>query len=301
MLSFERLRALHAIAVHGSVSRAAKALHVTNSAISQQIAKLEEQVGESLLERSGRGVKLTDAAALLVSHTGQMLSILEGAEAELDEHRETIVGELKVAAFSTAIRGLAPHAFRLLQKSHLKLTVILVEREPQGALALLERGDVDMVVATDWLNAPLPLGRGLSKVPLMEDVADIAVPLGHRLASRKEVNLADLAHEEWVAWHRGSICHDWLVHTLRASGHEPHVSHMVEEHATQLALVAAGCGVCVIPRLGRDPTPKRVKIVPVKPALRRHVFAVWRDGNTRRRAIAVAIEAFRAAVALAVC
>src|SRR5271165_5212019 len=125
MLSFDRLRSLHAVARHGSVFAAADALHVTNSAISQQIAKLESELGEPLLERNGRGVKLTDSALLLVSHTEQLLSVMERAEAEFDARRDAIAGQVSVAAFSTAIRGLAPGALRYLKKTHPQLNVIL--------------------------------------------------------------------------------------------------------------------------------------------------------------------------------
>jgi len=295
MLSFDRLRTLHAVAVHGSVNAAASVLHVTNSAVSQQIAKLEEELGEPLLERNGRGVKLTDSAALLVGHTEKVLALMERAEAEFDAQRDAVSGEITVAVFSTGMRGLAPHALRLLTTAHPNLGVTLKEREPQTALSLLIRGQVDLVVATDWENAPLPFVEGLSRQPLLDDIADIAVPARHRLASRKVVDLDDLAQEEWVSWHDGSICHDWLVHTLRSRGHELLVSHMAAEHATQLALVAAGLGVCVIPRLGRDPLPQHVRIITVHPALVRHVYALWRKESTRRRAIAAAVEAFQAA------
>ena len=293
MLSFDRLRSLHAVAKHGSVVAAADALHVTNSAISQQIAKLENELGEPLLERSGRGVKLTDSASLLVSHTEQLLVVMERAEAEFDARRDAIVGQVSVAAFSTAIRGLAPVALRYLEKVHPQLKVVLNEREPQLAMSLLTRGDVDVVIATDWINAPLPSVQGLSKTTLMDDIADIALPIGHKLASRKEIKLDDLALDPWVTWHDGSICHDWLLHTLRSCGREPIVSHKANEHASQLALVAAGFGVCVIPRLGRDPLPPNLRIVAVRPALTRHVYALWREESTRRRAIAVTIEAFK--------
>jgi DNA-binding transcriptional LysR family regulator len=90
MLSFERLRILHAVATYGSVNARASALHVTNSA--QQIAKLESELGQPLLERNGRGVRLTDAAAVLASNAQQMLALMDRAEVEFDEHREIISG-----------------------------------------------------------------------------------------------------------------------------------------------------------------------------------------------------------------
>ena len=105
MLNFERLRTLHAVASHGSVNAAASALHVTSSAVSQQIAKLESELGQSLLERNGRGVRVTDAAAALVAHTQRMLTLMENAEADFEAKRDSIFGRITVAAFPTAARG----------------------------------------------------------------------------------------------------------------------------------------------------------------------------------------------------
>jgi DNA-binding transcriptional LysR family regulator len=308
MINFERLRTLHAVAAHGSVNAAATALHVTNSAISQQIAKLEIELGQSLLEPNGRGVRLTDAAAMLVGRTQQILSLMESAEAEFDAQRGTVFGQITVAAFPTAARGLAPHALRTLRDTCPQLRVVLIEQEPREAVALLIRGDCELVITQDWENAPLPQLQYLSKAQLLDDIADIALPASHPMSRREIVDLDDLRSEQWITWGQGpaisdahipaSWCRDWLVHTLRSRGHEPVVAHTACEHATQLALVAAGLGVCVIPRLGRDPLPRGVRIVAVRPTLRRQVYALWRSASTRRSAIGVTVEAFRAAASV---
>jgi DNA-binding transcriptional LysR family regulator len=156
---------------------------------------------------------------------------------------------------------------------------------------LLVRGDVDLVIAQDWANAPLALPEGLAKAPLLDDVADIALPARHRLAARDSIALADLAGEPWISWPQGSICHDWLLHTLRTAGREPVIRHTAAEGATQLALVGAGLGAAVVPRLGRGPLPDGVRIVGVTPALHRHVYAIWRVDATRRVSIGAAVEA----------
>ena len=108
------------------------------------------------------------------------------------------------------------------------------------------------------------------------------------------VDLDDLRFDRWITWGpTGSALSDmhlpsrwwdrWLAYTLRSRGHEPVIAHTVCEHAPQLALIAAGLGVCVIPRLGRDPLPRGVRIVAVRPTLRRHVYPLWRTANTRRK------------------
>src|SRR6187200_884544 len=118
MLNVDRLRALHAVAAQGSILAAADALHVTTSAVSQQLAKLEREVGRPLLEKRGRGVTLTDTGRRLVAHAEQVLSMLEQAEAELEASREVVGGRLQIAAFATSVRGLAPQALLSLRQAY---------------------------------------------------------------------------------------------------------------------------------------------------------------------------------------
>jgi DNA-binding transcriptional LysR family regulator len=295
MLNLDRLRSLHAIGAYGSLNAAADALNVTASAISQQIAKLEREVGEPLLERRGRGVTLTDAGLVLTGHAERAFSVLRQAEAELDARRATVSGDVTVGAFATAVRGLAPGALRALSREHPQLRVRLEELEPAEAVVLLERGDIDIALAQDWQNSPLPYSEDLQRAPVYDDVADIALPRDHAFASSETVALADLASDAWISWQSGSICHDWLMHTLRAQGREPRIQHHALEYATQLSLVGAGLGVAVLPRLGRGGVPDDVRIVPVTPALTRHVYALWRADAARRTAILATVAAFRRA------
>src|SRR5687768_7651594 len=134
MLNLDRLRALHAVSTHGSIIAAAETLNVTTSAVSQQLAKLELETGQQLLERHGRGVRLTDAAAALVSRTHRVLSLLEEAEAELEGADTAVAGQLTMAAFATAARGLAPLAIRGLLKQYPQLSVTFHEQEPHHSI-----------------------------------------------------------------------------------------------------------------------------------------------------------------------
>ncbi|MGP3967728.1 LysR family transcriptional regulator [Streptomyces sp. 6N223] len=295
MLSLDRLRVLHAVHSHGSVTGAALALHVTTSAVSQQLAKLERETGQRLLMKNGRGVRLTDAGRLLAEHAERILCEVERARADLEAHRGQAVGELPLGAFASAARGLLPRALAALHAEHPRLRVPMREAEPDDAVAALVRGDIDLAVVLDWYNRPLALPGGLAKAPLFDDVADIAMPAGHPLAGRDEVDLEDFAGDPWVSWPPGAICHDWLMLTLRGKGIEPRVVHTAAEHHTQLALIAAGLGVAVAPRLGRDPVPAGVAVVPVRRAIIRHVYALWRADAGRRPAVRAAVAALRAA------
>ncbi|RMI41227.1 LysR family transcriptional regulator [Streptomyces triticirhizae] len=295
MLNIDRLRVLHAVRNHGSVSGAALALRVTTSAVSQQLAKLERETGQRLLARNGRGIRLTDAGRLLADHAERILGQVELAHADLEAQRGQAVGELRVGAFATAARGLFPAALAALRGEHPQLRPMLREMEPEAALTVLARGDIDLAVVLDWYNRPLALPGGLSRRPLFDDVADVALPAGHPLADRAELDLDDLADENWVSWPPGAICHDWLMFTLRGRGIEPRVVHTAAEHHTQLALIAAGLGVAVAPRLGRTPVPDGVALIPVRGTITRRVYAVWREGSGGRPSIRAAVAALRAA------
>jgi DNA-binding transcriptional LysR family regulator len=235
------------------------------------------------------------SALAAVSRTQRVLSLLEEAEAELDATDSAVGGQITIAAFATAARGLAPQAIRALCKKHPQIRITFHEQEPHDSIPRLVRRDVDVIIINDWQNAPIALPEGLTKAPLFDDVADIALPPGHRLAKAKTIKLSDLSGEKWIAWPSGSICHDFLVHTLRKSGHEPKIAHTAGEYETQLALVAAGLGCCVLPRLGRGAVPKSVTVVQSEPALRRHVYAAWRTHSTRRNVIRTAVEEFQLA------
>ncbi|MFG5724608.1 LysR family transcriptional regulator [Streptomyces murinus] len=295
MLNLERLRTLDALARHGSVSAAADALHVTTSAVSQQLGKLEREINQQLLAKNGRGVRLTDAGRLLSEHAARILSQVELAESDLEAHRGQVVGELRLSAFPTAARGLFPVALRALRAEHPGLRVRSSELEPEQGIAAVVRGDLDLAVVLDWHNKPMPVPDGLVKAPLLDDPAEVAVPAGHRLADREEVDLAEFAEDEWITWGEGEFCHEWLMFTLRSKGVEPIVGHRAGETHTQLQLVSAGLGVCIAPLLGRHPVPDGVVLVPLTQRVRRHVYVIWRADADRRPSIRAAVEALRTA------
>ncbi|WP_419993052.1 LysR family transcriptional regulator [Streptomyces boninensis] len=293
MLNLERLRTLSAVARHGSVSAAAEGLHVTTSAVSQQLAKLEREAGQQLLAKNGRGVRLTDAGRLLSEHADRILSQVEVAQADLEAHRGQAVGELRAAAFPTAARGLFPAALASLRAAHPQLRARLQEMEPDASVPAVVRGDADIAVVLDWYNKRLPLPAGLAREAILDDVADVAVPADHPLAGRSEVDLEDFAEDDWISWPDGEFCHDWLMFTLRGKGIEPRIAHTAEEHHTQLALIEAGLGVAVTPRLGRGPVPEGVRCIPVRNTMRRHIYAIWRSDADRRPSIRAAISALQ--------
>ncbi|MET7382269.1 LysR family transcriptional regulator [Streptomyces sp. NPDC005526] len=294
MLDLQRLRALHAVSVHGTVGAAAAALGYTSSAVSQQIAKLERETRTVLLERAGRGVRLTDEAHQLVATARELMAIVERAETELEERRGLPAGRLTVAAFASAARGLMPPVLADLGRRHPALDARLSEIDPHLSVDLVAKGAVDLAVAHDWDIAPLPAPAGVEHALVGDDLCDLLVPAGHPFAGRTAVRRAELGGERWICQPPGRVCHDWLLRTLRAAGHEPDVVHQADENPTLVALVAAGLGVALIPRLGRGPLPDGVVEVALDPLPVRRLYALWRQGAARRPSIAETVRTLRA-------
>jgi DNA-binding transcriptional LysR family regulator len=299
MLDLVRLRVLHTVAGHGTLAAAAQALHLTPSAVSQQMAKLEREAGCRLVERQGRRLRLTEDGLALAAHAQRILATVEEAEADLDERRGQVLGTLTVGAFPTAARGLLPGVVVSCAERFPDLRVRLREVEPYQVMTRVAAGDLDVAVAQDWVNVPVAVPDRLRSRDIGSDPADVAFPPGHPLAGRASVTLTELAGEPWVASTEGTICHDWLTTTFRTAGHEPVIAHQAAEFPTQLALVAAGLGIALLPRMAGDAVPAGVRLVPVAPVMSRRIFAVWREEAARRPSVRAFVDTLRAQWTLA--
>lgn len=291
MFDVRRARALRAVALNGSVTAAADSLHVTSSALSQQLAKLEREIGQPLLVPRGRGVALTDAGHLLARHAGLILDQMATAEAELEAARGIATGRMAIAAFATFTRAVLPKALKNLTDEHPQLHVESHEYEPAAAIAMLTRGGIDLAVVDEWFHAAPALPDGLHHRRLGTDTADLAIPSGHPLTDIDgPVALADCVDYPWVSWRAGEHGNNWLRRALATSTANLTIAHTAGEHQTILALVAAGMGIALMPRLGRGEVPREVTIRDVTPAITRRYFAVWRAQDQNRPAIAAALQ-----------
>ncbi|GAA5160451.1 hypothetical protein GCM10023321_43170 [Pseudonocardia eucalypti] len=148
-----------------------------------------------------------------------------------------------------------------------------------------------------WADWPSVLPPRTTHVTLFSDVADLALPAGHRFAHRGAVDLAEVDDVPWIGWTSGSDCHEWLVQVLRTQKIKSRVSCTVGSYATQLALVAGNAGAALVPRLACGPLPDGVRILTTRPALNRTILAVCRAGEESHGAVRVALEALRDASA----
>ena len=296
MIDARRLRVLREVAEHGTLAAAADALHLTPSAVSQQLAALEREVGQPVIERNGRGIRLTGAAELLVDHANVVLAQLEAAAADVAAYAGGMVGTVRVAGFATALAELVAPAVRALRASHPRLAVVANEQEAPDCFRALARGDVDVALSMASRQAPAADDRRFHRRPLLSDTLDAVLPAEHPLARKREIALPALADETFVGPPDGTSCHDVTVNGCAAAGFTPGFEHWSLDFYTTMSLVAAGLGVALVPRLAQAAVPPGAVIRPLEPpAPARHVFAATRAGAERRPTVAAVLDALMAA------
>lgn len=292
MIDLAALRSLSAVATHGSVVAAADALGFTPSAVSQQVKRLERQTGVALLERVGRGVMLTGDGRHLLEAGGRVLSDLEAVEAGLHRRSGTVTGHLRIAAFSTAMRGLVADVVRDVLDEHPDLQVSLVEHEPWDTVDLVASGQLEIGLFHTWGDVPVDVPDHLDRLSVALDVADVIVHRDHPLAGRRSVTPRDLVDEGWVATPEGTICRQWLSRMYDGTGRRPRIAHVAMEFDSHLALVRAGLGIALVPRLGRATLDASlVALAAHDPVPTRDVVAVHRHTLGDSPAVRVVLDA----------
>jgi DNA-binding transcriptional LysR family regulator len=260
MLNVARLKVLDEVARRGSFSAAAGALDYTQSAVSQQIAALEQEVGMTLLQRHPRGVSLTAAGQTLVGHAEGILARLETAEEALGAIAGLRGGRLRMASFPSAGATLMPLAIATFRARHPEVELTLAEGEPEQIAPRLRAGEIDLALLFEF-GASSPTDE-LTRVELLEDPLYLALPREHALAERRKLRLEDLRDEAWIQTSSASPCAREVVRSCHAAGFEPNVAFESDDYQTVQGLVAAGVGVALIPELALfDRAPTREDIV----------------------------------------
>lgn len=294
MLDVARLRLLREIARYGSLTRAARALSYTPSAVSQQIAVLEREAGAMLLERHARGVRLTEAGRALVRHADAILVELRAAETSLAAISGGAGGRLRFGSFTTANATLMPRAVAAFERDHPAVELALIEIDTDEALAQVVAHELDLALVYEFPVVPLAVPDGVELTPLLRDPLHVALPPGHRLAGRRRVRLADLAQDRWIQGvHRGSTI-DVLPRACREAGFEARIAFRTDDQMTVRGLVAAGLGVALAPFLTLPATPSDLVIRPLsEPSLTRTVLTATPAGPYRLPAAIAMIEHLR--------
>ncbi|WP_371594278.1 LysR family transcriptional regulator [Streptomyces virginiae] len=310
MLDVRRLRLLRELARRGTIAAVAEALTFSPSAVSQQLNVLEREAGLPLLERTGRGVRLTPAGQNLVRHAEAVLERLEQADADLAEARGGLAGALRIGAFPTATRAIVPAALIALARRHPGLEPMVSETDPAAVAHALRAGDLDVALVHEYDFVPTEPEPGLATEPLYGEAMYLAGPAteapdpsGTHPAEAPDPSggsdqgavLRTHARAPWITATPGTLCHAMTVRACQAAGFTPRVRHQVDEFATVLALVAAGQGVAVVPQLGvtgpADPAVRLTRLL-----MERRTNLAFRSGAAAHPAVAAFGAALRAAV-----
>lgn len=247
-LNVPRLRVLAAVAQHGSMTAAALELGYTASAISQQVRKLETEVGQPLLDRHSRGVSLTDAGRAVVEHSELIDRQLHSLRARLDDIAGLRAGSLRVGTFPTAGASLLPLAVTRFREEHPDLQLSVRSSRLAGLLDMLERRDVELALLWEYEWSRIQIDS-LRTVRLMDDPTALLVSAAHPLAHRRSVRLSELADDPWIVRAEDHPVGEVLLRSTRRAGFQPVIAFEANDYQEAQAMVGVGLGVALAPRL----------------------------------------------------
>jgi LysR family transcriptional activator of glutamate synthase operon len=282
-MELRQLRYLSAVARHGSFTLAAQELHVAQPAVSQQVRRLEQELGVELLSRTTRRVLVTEAGEIALARAGRILADAEALRAEIDELHGLLRGTLALGVIP-AVGALDPAPLLArFRARHPAVDIRLIETTLAETLDLMRAGRLDLCFA---FSLPERAGEGITGERLFDEELAAMVAPAHPLASRRRVSLASLADEPLIAPITGASLREALDQALEQAGASVHVAYESNEAATVRALTAQGLGVSVLPRSFADsPGPPLVPIA-ITPRLPRvPVSVLYREGRRRPPAV----------------
>ncbi|SDK29973.1 DNA-binding transcriptional regulator, LysR family [Nonomuraea maritima] len=263
MLDVTRLRVLLTVAQKGSLTEAAKVLHYSQPSVSHHLARLEAETGAKLIQRAGRGIRLTEAGRLLADRAADIIGRLDATAEELAAHVGLRTGRVRLTAFPSALATFVPEAAGRLTAAHPGLRLELTETEPPEALRLLRAGRVDVAVIFRY-DDTAPEDGGVHMVHLLDDPSYLVsrTPAG---------SLADHADSAWIAG--CDRCRSHLLDICDKAGFAPRITFTSDDIVAVQALVAGGLGLTLLPGLAlqahRHPDVDATEV----PGSTRHVYA----------------------------
>lgn len=290
VLDVGRLRLLREVARRGTIAAAARAVGLSPSAVSQQLAILEREAGTPLLDRTPRGVALTGAGHALRDRAEQIVELLHHARADLDRLHGEVSGPVRVATVASAAASIVSDAVLALRISHPGVEVSVIAAEPAHSLDLLQSDDVDLAVVDEYDYQPVALPEFLVGHDLRREPLVVVAPPG--LLAHRRVRLADLADRDWVMPPADAACGLAVRSACRAEGFEPRVRWETDDMLLLVRNVAAGHGITVLPRLAVAEGVAEVDVHPLAdPVLHRRLIAASRPGSAARPVVQVTLNA----------
>ncbi len=297
-LDLHSIRIVRAIAEHGTISGAARALGFSQPAISQHLRRVETRLGVPLVVRAGRGVRLTEPGQVLARHAILITSALDAASGDLADLVGLSSGVVRVAGFPTASSTLVPRFLSLMRESRPGISLSYVEAEPPEAIGMLRDGLVDIAITFAYPGDRADPHRDgdstLDTIALFTEPVVITLPASHPRAADESVELAALADERWIAG--CPLCRGHLLAACEAVGVNPRIDLETDNAIAVLNLVAAGLGVALLPQLAlaTAPVPVGAVVRSTSPSSERSIQLVVQAGSRRVPSIAVTLAAITA-------
>ncbi len=288
------IRTFHAVVTAGTYSGAAAVLGYTQPAVTQQMKALERTVGSPLFVRVGRRMRLTEAGETLARHAEGILGSLSVAEEQVTAITRLRSGRVRVCAFPSANATVVPEALARLAADHPGIRVQLLEDEPPDSLERLARGACDITLAFTYPGLRESVPDEVVEIPLLEDQLTVLMPIGHPLARRRAVRLADLAEERWIAG--CPRCRTNFLHECAELGFAPDIAYTTDDGLVVQSLVAEGLGVAMMPGLVLSFLRlDRVAGRSLEPAVRRRISAYVLREHLRIPATALVVDTIKEA------
>jgi LysR family transcriptional regulator, transcription activator of glutamate synthase operon len=290
-MELRQLRYLVALAEELNFTRAAAAEHIAQPALSQQIRRLEEEVGLALVERTTRHVALTEAGSLLVVRARRILAELEAAQTEIEALHGMYTGHVTIGAMHTMGPVDVSLALAIFHRRHpnVGLTVREHASEEMAELLRIDELDLAFLSVTERVEA-----HGLGLQQLVSEELVVLLATDHPLSRRRRVRMAELAGEQFVSFRPGSRLRELLFGAGREAGFEPHVTLESNEPQRIRRLVSRGLGVAILPRSDAEVPGADVAVVTLTdPPLRRDVTLAWREGRRHSPAAAEFLDLAR--------
>lgn len=250
-LDSHALRVVRAVADHGTITGAARALGYSQPAISQHLKRLEARIGMPVVSRVGRGVALTEAGRVLARHASTVTTALDAAAGELADLSGLRSGRVRLAAFPSASSTIIPRLLRTMAGTHPGVRITYTEAEPPEAVRAVRSQAADLAITFsypgDRIDPHKESARGLAVVPVWFDEMVIALPAGHPLAGEQTVDLASLADESWIAG--CPRCRGHLLELTDQCDYRPRIAYETDNFIAVLSMVAERVGVALLPSL----------------------------------------------------
>jgi DNA-binding transcriptional LysR family regulator len=297
-VELRHLRYFLAVAEERSFSRAAERLHIAQPPLSQQIRRLEKDLGFAVFARTSKGVRLTPAGQALLEGARAVLSAVDDARRSAEAAHAGVAGRLSLAFMNSAAYSILPRLLKAYARAHPGVAVDAREMAIADQIDALVDGRIDAGI----LRPPIDDTR-LAAVPLAEEPFVVALPAGHGLSSKPKVRLADLHGEALVGYPRGHVAgfRERIDATLRADGISPRVVQEAIHVHTLCGLVAGGVGAAIVPESARRLAMEDVVFVPLDaPDLRAQTWLAWLANSTMpqlQHLITTATTSFRLTVA----